>query len=712
MTDHGGLDALAGLDDEQRAAALSLEGPVVILAGAGTGKTRAITHRLAHGVATGAFDPRRTLAVTFTSRAAGEMRSRLRSLGVDGVQARTFHSAALRQLRYFWPSWSGTAFPELIASKARLVAEAAAHAAVAAPGGGQRDAAFVRDVTSDVEWAKVNMITGSLATVERITSAAASLGRELTVEPADLALVIARFEEIKADRHVIDFEDVLSVLAGILVERPDIRDEVQSAYRWFTVDEYQDVNPLQDMLLAQWLGERDTLCVVGDPGQTIYSFTGASPAYLLGFRERFPQATQVRLVRCYRSTPQIVGLANAITSSAASAPAGTGTLAPLMLASQCPPGPDVVVDAWADDVEEATQVASRARALIAQGTPARDIAVLFRTNAQSEALEEAFAENGIPVVLRGVERFFDRPEVRQAMTLLRGAARATGASGDLQADVAGVLSTMGWISEPPRTAGAVRERWESLSALVSLAQELAPALEGSLEGFVAELSARSEAQHAPTADGVVLASIHAAKGLEWNTVFVVGCSEGLIPLQFATTAEQREEERRLLYVAVTRAAQRLYLSWARARQPGGRASRQPSEFLVEALASSGAPAAARGAVSRRPGQAKAERKRGGPARCRICRKGLITGPERTAGRCRTCPSDIDEGLLEALREWRTVQSREREVPAYVIFTDATLMAIAEARPASDEELLSISGIGPRKLEEFGDDVLRLVTRPA
>ncbi len=700
VTDHA---ALAGLDDEQRAAALALEGPVVILAGAGTGKTRAITHRLAHGIDIGAFEARRTLALTFTTRAAGEMRTRLRALGVEAVQARTFHSAALRQLRYFWPSVSSSVFPELIASKARFIAESAAHVSL------QRDTAFIRDLTSDVEWAKVQFLTGSLATPERLDASARSVARELSVSPADLARVITRYEDIKLDRHVIDFEDVLTVLSGVLGDRPDVLDQVHAAYRWFTVDEYQDVNPLQDRLLSQWLGERDDLCVVGDPGQTIYSFTGASASYLLDFPTRYPGSTVVRLVRCYRCTPQVVELANAVNIADRSARAG---LAPLTLASQRDGGPAVVIDDWDDEVEEATQVAARAREIIDAGVAARDLAVLFRTNSQSEVLEEAFAELGIPVVLRGVERFFDRPEVREAVTRLRGAARGGEGSGSLVDDVRAVLSAMGWTAEPPRTTGAVRERWESLAALVTLAEELSEALDESLPAFVTEVNARAEAQHAPTADGVTLATIHAAKGLEWNTVFVVGCSEGLLPLQFASTRAQVAEERRLLYVAITRAAERLFISWAHARQPGGRASREMSSFLVEALSAgrrgAGEGASATSRVSGGGRRSRNERKQQGPAKCRICRKGLTTGPERTVGRCRTCPSDIDEKLVDSLRQWRSRLSREREVPAYVVFTDATLLAIAEVGPATPDQLLAISGVGERKLEQFGEDVLRIV----
>jgi DNA helicase-2/ATP-dependent DNA helicase PcrA len=433
---------LEGLDDEQRAVAEALEGPVVVLAGAGTGKTRAITHRIAHGVAVGAHDPRRTLAVTFTTRAAGEMRSRLRELDVEGAQVRTFHAAALRQLRYFWPRLSGGSFPELIPSKARIVAEAAHRCGVST------NAAMVRDLSSDLEWAKVNFLSGA-----GIGARAIAAHRELAADAADVAAVQAAYEDIKSDRGLLDFEDVLLVTVGALTERPDIADEVRQAYRWFTVDEYQDVNPLQQRLLELWLGDRDDVCVVGDPNQTIYTFTGASPAYLTSFRTKHPRATEVRLVRCYRCTPQVVSLANEVISArAAVLQDGSAAPAPLVLRSQRPDGQPPRIEVFDDDVAEAADVARRARDYLAAGTSARDIAVLFRMNAQSEALEEAFAEVGVPVVLRGTERFFDRPEVREAVTRVVGRATPDGRG---RARALGVAVGSGDAGR--RTGGAARQ---------------------------------------------------------------------------------------------------------------------------------------------------------------------------------------------------------------------------------------------------------------
>ena len=358
-----------------------------------------------------------------------------------------------------------------------------------------------------------------------------------------------------------------------------------------------------------------------------------------------------------------------------------------------------------DDVEEASAIATQIADLIAKGTAAKDIAILFRVNAQSAELEAALAERSVPIMMRGVERFFDRAEVREAVTRLRGAARGGEHIGLLGDEVRAVLSAAGWTADPPRAAGAVRERWESLTALITLADEH-PELQ--LASFIGELDRRADAQHAPVADAVTLASLHSAKGLEWATVFIVGCSEGLLPLQYAETDVAVEEERRLFYVGVTRAKDALHCSWARSRQPGGRAGRRPSRFLDAFGANAGGPGNARGRVQLGSGRQKAERVRRGPARCRKCNKALVTAPERTLGHCHACPVDHDEQTFESLRQWRLQLSRERAVPAYVVCTDATLMAIAEQQPQTLDELAAIPGIGPAKLAEFGQDLLELV----
>ncbi|OEV05952.1 ATP-dependent helicase, partial [Streptomyces oceani] len=562
---------LEGLDPEQREVATALRGPVCVLAGAGTGKTRAITHRIAYGVRAGVLSPGSVLAVTFTQRAAGEMRGRLRQLGADGVQARTFHSAALRQLQFFWPRAVGGEPPRLLERKVQLVAEAAARTRI------RLDRNELRDVTSEIEWAKVTQTVP-----EDYPAVLAKAGREAPRDPAETSLIFAQYERLKRDRSAMDFEDVLLLMVGVLQDRPDVAETVRAQYQHFVVDEYQDVSPLQQRLLELWLGERDSLCVVGDASQTIYSFTGATPDHLLDFRNQHPEATVVRLVRDYRSTPEVVRLANGLLGQAR----GRAAEHRLELVSQRAGGAEPVFSEYSDEPAEAEGTARRVRELLDSGVPASGVAVLYRVNAQSEVYEQALADVGVPYQLRGAERFFERAEVREAGVALRGAARAGGNDALLDAavgladQVRAVLTARGWSSEPPAGSGAARDRWESLAALVRLAEDFQRAdAEATLGGFVAELDARANAQHAPTVEGVTLASLHAAKGLEWDAVFLVGLTEGMMPITYAKTEEQVEEERRLLYVGVTRARSHLSLSWALARSPGGRAGRRPSRFL-------------------------------------------------------------------------------------------------------------------------------------
>jgi DNA helicase-2/ATP-dependent DNA helicase PcrA len=691
---------LAGLDPEQRAAVTAPAGPVCILAGAGTGKTRAVTSRIAHRALTGDIAGRHVLAVTFTARAAAEMRARLTALGVGGVQARTFHAAALRQVRYFAPRLlEGRAMPELLDSKVRVVTLAAAKVGLRA------DRAAARDLAGEIEWAKSSLVEPG----EYVVAAAKAL-RDTPYEPARVAEVFAAYEKLKRGNGVIDFEDMLRAAVWGIEEHPDVAEQVRGQYRHFVVDEYQDVNPLQQRLLDAWLGGRDDLTVVGDASQTIYSFTGATSSYLVDFPRRHRNATVVRLVRDYRSTPQVVGLANAVISQARGAEARLR----LELHGQRPPGPEPELRIFTDEPAEATAVAARCRALVAGGTPAREIAVLFRTNAQSEAYEKALTEAEVPYVVQGAERFFERPEVRQAMIALRAATRSIPGETPLPTAVTEGLAAVGWAPDAAPAGGAARERWEALAALVQLAEEYAATPEVvpigeaaaierpvTLADFNAELARRASQQHVPTVEGVTLASLHSAKGLEWDAVFLVGLAEGTLPTTYAKTPEQVEEERRLLYVGVTRAREWLWLSYAAARSPGGRA-RRPSRFLPQLDRSGGTERAGGGAAKR------VERRRTQIVSCRICGATLLGGADRKLGRCPTCPSDLDEELYARLLDWRRRVADAQKVPAYVVFTDATLTALAERKPKATAELIAIAGIGPRKLGLYGDVVLALV----
>ena len=681
-------DLLGALDPEQREVALALRGPVRVLAGAGTGKTRAITHRIAYGVAAGLYNPSEILAVTFTTRAAGEMRGRLRTMGAGAVQARTFHSAALRQVRYFWPKVYGGAPPELTASKIPVVAAAARRNRVEV---GQ---ATLRDLASEIEWAKVSNVRP-----DDYVRLAPANGRDVSgLDAATVAKVFASYEELKREQGRMDMEDVLLIDAALLSEDDRVAAEVRRQYKWFVVDEFQDVSPIQSALLDLWLGGRDEICVVGDPAQTIYSFAGARASYLTDFTKKHPGATSVELVRNYRSTPQVIEAANSLLRGS--------TTSSVQLRSQREKGPALSWHEAPDEVDEAEAVAEQVHRLSKQGVPLREMAVLFRINAQSEAFEEALTARGLSYVVRGAARFFERQEVRQALALLRGEVRAGGAeSEDLLARVTGVLTGMGWSTEAPTARGQARDRWESLQALVSQAGDFSrsdPA--PSLSGFVAELDRRAHEQHAPVAEGVTLATLHAAKGLEWDAVFLCGLQEGSMPITYADTPAAVEEERRLLYVGITRAREHLWLSWALARNPGGQARRKPSRFLDGLRPSSRTDRAERGPVSRAStrGAKKA-------AVCTQCQTPLASSRERNRGYCSQCPVPYDEELYEALRSWRKEQADAQSIPAYVVFSDATLEALAEVRPKDRRGLQSINGIGKTKLDRYAEELLEILT---
>ncbi|HEY5853498.1 MAG TPA: ATP-dependent DNA helicase UvrD2 [Aldersonia sp.] len=691
------MPAPTGLDPDQVVAVRAPRGPLCILAGAGTGKTRTITHRIAHLVESGHVAAGQVLAVTFTARAAGEMRSRLRALGLGDaaqVQARTFHAAALRQLRYFWPQVVGDLEWRLLDSKFALVGQAASRVGL------RPSTETVRDLASEIEWAKA-----SLLAPEDYAAGAARAVRDLPADAEQVAAVYARYESSRKtpDGFLLDFDDLLMHTAAAIEDHPAVADEFRERYRCFVVDEYQDVTPLQQRVLDAWLGDRDDLTVVGDANQTIYSFTGASPKCLLDFSRRYPHATLVRLERDYRSTPQVVSLANRVIGAASGRIAGTR----LQLVGQRPPGPEPAFAEYDDEPTEASAVADQIKDLIDKGIPAAEIAILYRINAQSEVHEQALTQLGIPYQVRGGEGFFTRPEVRKAITALRRAGERDDLpdAADLPTLVRAVLASVGLTATEP-TGAQARERYASLVALAQLADELVeqqPDLD--LPDLLRELAARAEARHPPTVQGVTLASLHAAKGLEWDAVFLVGLTDGSLPISHVlgdggapNDPAALEEERRLLYVGVTRAREHLHLSWALARNEGGRRSRRRSRFLT-GLVPDDSPAS-RIAAPARPAKRRPQ--------CRVCGKPLLGTTATMLGRCDACPSNLDEDLLVALRTWRTEKSRELQVPAYVVFTDNTLTAIAEQRPADDSALVAIPGIGAKKLERFGPDVLQLV----
>jgi len=529
----------------------------------------------------------------------------------------------------------------------------------------------VRDLASEIEWAKVSLVAADdYAQVIKTKGRPAPAG----IEAMQVADVMRAYEEAKTEAVVLDFEDILLLLADIIGRHHEVGDQIRRQYRHFVVDEYQDVSPLQQYVLDQWLGGRRELCVVGDPAQTIYSFAGASPEHLLGFTRRYEDATVVRLVRDYRSTPQVVNLANGLMAHRGSASSS------VELVSQRPSGPAVGFQAYADDVAEASAVADRIEALISSGVAAREVAVLYRTNSQSEEIEDALAHRGIGYLVRGGQRFFSRDEVRKAIVLLRGAAVAASEE-PLGAQVREAIADAGWSEEPPAARGAVRERWDALQALVELADNFdldtvaATGAPATMRDFVEHLAERASAQHAPSVDGVTLTTIHAAKGLEWDAVFLVGLSEGLLPISMAETDEAVEEERRLLYVGITRAREHLHLSFARSRKEGGRSTRKRTRFLEKWWPDAQA------------------------------------APQRRTQRPAAHDLDGDEArLFDALKAWRLELAQTTSKPAFTILVDTALVAIARHRPQTLGELAQIHGIGATKLDRYGADVLGIVAK--
>ena len=541
-------EILASLDDEQRAVATAVRGPVCVIAGAGTGKTRAITHRLAYAVDIGVVDANRILALTFTARAAGEMRSRLRTLGVPNIAARTFHAAALKQLMYFWPQALGGRFPSLLTSKSGFLGEALDRAGVSAT----KSPSLLRDISGEIEWAKVMQIPSDeyaksveegqrrLPTKTQSKSSASRLGAP------DIARVYEAYESLKKQERAIDFEDVLLLTVGMLEEEREIRERVRDQYRYFTVDEYQDVSPLQQRLLDLWLGKREDICVVGDPAQTIYSFAGATPAFLLNFTKKYPDAEVIRLSAGYRSTPEIINLANTILRS--------GELGHDLDAVNSH-GEIPKSSAFTSESAELISIAEKVNETIKSGINPQAIAILARTNAQLEAIEDALNLAGIENQIRTAERFFERGAVREMVAAIRSGSVLSDPKGD-------------WLSELRDLLKQFGENDKFARALIQLAYELSSDGIDSMRAFLRELEDRAEQNNPPALPGVTLATLHGAKGFEWDWVFIAGASASNLPWASAPI----EEERRLFYVGITRAKRSLSISYAG----------EPSPFLREA----------------------------------------------------------------------------------------------------------------------------------
>ena len=673
---------LADLDPEQEAAVRATTGPVVIHAGAGSGKTRVISRRTAFAIATEVVPADQVLVVTFTDKAATEMVERLRALGLPGVTARTFHAHALSQLQHFWPGRHGGApMARILEERGLLIYRLARQL----PGNYKFTPS--KDLADEIGWAKARRISP-----ERYEREIEALRREPPI-PVDLFVRVFRdYERAKQRANQIDFDDLLVETVALLEEDPAAAEVVRSRKRWFSVDEYQDTNPLQQRLLELWLGERDDVCVVGDEDQTIYTFTGATSSFLTGFVERHPGAREITLSRNYRSTPEILLLANRLLAS--------GGRMKELVATQ-PSGPAPTIERRNDADAELASIVASIRRLAAEGVPPAEMAILVRTNAQIPPIEAALTRARIPFQVRG-QRFFDRQEIREAVRLLGRLPEDLVGSRLLAAFDAGLRRDLGFESDDGGGMGAgagviaaartgsrgaeARERTASLALLLQIAGEtISVRHDIRRDGLVAELAARAEAEREGSADGVNLLTLHRAKGLEWDAVFLPQLEDGILPIKQAETDEAIEEERRLLYVGLTRARRYLELSWAERRStPQGSGRRHPSQFLV-AL-------------------------RDRPARSSLDASGrhvthLPSAPMSAGRRTR----DVDDPLMTALREWRLTAARSDGVPAYVVATDALLQEIVDQRPTTIPALRRVKGMGPSRLARYGQELLEITT---
>jgi DNA helicase-2/ATP-dependent DNA helicase PcrA len=533
-------EILAALDPDQRAVALASRGPVCVIAGAGTGKTRAITHRIAYAAAIGTMDPQKVLALTFTAKAAGEMRARLRSLGVPQVAARTIHSAALKQLLYFWPSVFGGRTPDLITTKTGFLTEAINRA-------GLSDAIRVtnrelmRDIASEIEWAKVSQVAPS-DYIDEISKRM----QKPRVLPEQMVQIYTAYETVKKQELAIDFEDVLLLCAAMLEEEREVRERVQDQYRYFTIDEYQDISPVQQRLINAWLGKRNDICVVGDPAQTIYSFAGATPVFLNTFTQRFPDAEVIRLSTGYRSTPEITFAANALLRHGAMGQE---------LVAQNDHGSKPSVIGYSDETAEVAGVLEEITQLLAAGTVPHEVAILARTNSQLKSVERAMMKLNLPYQVRSTERFFDRREVRDFLSEVRKASV-------IPAEGQGWIDELRTLAQPYLTGEAI----DGIAALLHLARELDDDdnfTPKTLRGYLREVEDRVQQNNPPTMPVITLATLHAAKGLEWERVFLIGASDGQLPVSDASI----DEERRLFYVGITRAKADLHISYRKSPSP-------------------------------------------------------------------------------------------------------------------------------------------------
>ncbi len=667
---------LADLDPAQREAVTITTGPLCILAGAGSGKTRVISRRVAYSLATDVVRARDVLVVTFTDKAATEMRARLAALGLPGVATSTFHAAALRQLRHFWPRVHGSDPPSILESKVPILVPLAK----GLPGGYRYLA--VRELAGEIEWAKARRIGP-----DDYEAHAVAGDRDASLPPDLMAGLYQRYETAKARAGRIDFEDMLELTIGLIEDDATIATEVRDRYRWFSVDEYQDTNPLQAALLDAWLGGRTDLAVVGDEDQTIYTFTGASSDYLIGFADRYPDARVVRLETNYRSTPQVLGLANRVLAAGRVAigerPPGATPRPPKRLQPSLPAGPEPEIGGFPTAEAELAGMVGAVRALSTAGTPHGEMAILVRTNALMPAIEAGLGAAGIPFHVRG-ERFFARPEVRRALRVAGALARQPDDEPLVDRLAAVFERELGIRRDTVPDGEAAGERHAAVVTLLELAGELALAdPTADVAAFLTEVERRTTIEAGGTATGVELLTYHRAKGLEWDAVFLPALEEGTLPIRQSTEPSEIAEERRLLYVGITRARRYLWLSWAVARAgASGREGRRSRSRFLDGLV---------------------------PAAARHVR--VLPPAGGHAASAKVDPADRSP-LSNALRAWRTARARADEVAPFIVFHDSTIEAIAESRPRSIAELRRVPGVGPTKLDRYGEEIIGVVAREA
>lgn len=578
---------LAGCDPQQRLAITSEARPLCVLAAAGSGKTRVLTCRIAWRVNESTATARYVLALTFTRKAASEMRARLANLGLpEPANVGTFHAMALSELRRL-AAERGRPVPVVVASKAKLLATAAGTKA-------GHDRAVLAELAQEIEWAQAQCLTP-----RDYEKALGRAGRQGQLDPTVVTEVWRRYEREKQRRGVLDFDDLLLQCAREIETDPDFAASARWRFRHVFVDEYQDVNPAQVRLLEAWLGDNDDLCVVGDPDQAIYAWNGSDPRALVDFPERHPSCDVVRLGVNYRSSDAVLAVASSVLRADAIAPGGragpgpraeTGTTAALAGVSACqhPSVRTHPVVAYETDADEALGVVTALRRARSPGAPWSSLAILGRTNAQLLLFERELQSAGVPFRSGGGRTFLTRPTVRHALERLNSAN---------QSGFRAWIDDLNTEGREPLPAEDDRSYLEAsdgdevpsardddeLAELAELALEyLRSDPRASGDGFVTwlEASLRSDPPR-QTGDAVDLMTFHRVKGLEWRVVFLTGLEDGLVPIAHARSTDAIAEERRLLYVACTRAMDDLRCSWARERSFGGRRSaRKPSPYLA------------------------------------------------------------------------------------------------------------------------------------